>query len=149
MADEPQADRGYHWSEHATRDGVQGAGREHHHEDRPDRGDQCTRPDRHQCDGGKEADRADGVDQRPGWHLPDQRDHSAGAQHQADLDLRPRMAREIDRDERPKSGLNVGEKENKPVEAAGARPRQRGTVLRRDMWRWSPGPANVMCVRRG
>ena len=63
---------------------------------------------------------AGGIDERAARHLADQRDDAADRQHQADLDLRPFLRRQIDRDERPEAGLHVGEKEDEPVEAAQA-----------------------------
>jgi hypothetical protein len=40
-----------------------------------------------------------------------QRGKAAGGENETDVDLRPSMRREIDGDERPKSGLHVAFKE--------------------------------------
>jgi hypothetical protein len=57
--------------------------------------------------------------------LSDQGDETGGGEHKSDIDLRPFLRGEKDRDERPETGLHVGDKENEPVEAAQAARRRR------------------------
>ena len=61
---------------------------------------------------------AHGIDQRARGQLTGQRRDAAGAENESDIALRPRLRCEIDRDERTESGLDVGEKEDEPVEPA-------------------------------
>src|SRR5262249_35687689 len=56
----------------------------------------------------------------PAGHLQRQSGKTAGGEHEADVDLRPSLRREIDGDERPKSRLHVGDAEREPIEAAPA-----------------------------
>ena len=52
--------------------------------------------------------------------------HEAGrGENKADIDLRPFLRGEIDRDEGPEAGLHVGDEEDEPIEAAQAAPRRR------------------------
>ena len=63
------------------------------------------------------------VDQRAARYLAQQRDQAGDRQHQADLDLRPFLRRQVDGDERTEAGLHVGDKEDEPVEPLQALPR--------------------------
>jgi hypothetical protein len=92
-----------------------------HREDRPQCDGKRAHAHCHDCDAGGKACRADCVDQRPAGHLTGQRHQATCGQDQADVDLRPGMRRQVDRDERTKAGLNVGKKEAEPVESARAR----------------------------
>jgi hypothetical protein len=51
---------------------------------------------------------AGGVDDGAARHLADQPDDAADRQHQADFDLGPFLRRQIDRDERTETGLDIG-----------------------------------------
>ena len=66
------------------------------------------------------------IDQRAARHLRDQRDEAGHGENKADVDLRPFLRGQIDRDERPETGLHVGDEEDEPVEAAQAASRGRG-----------------------
>ena len=68
---------------------------------------------------------------RAARHLPEQRHHAADRQHEADVDLRPFLRRQIDRDERAEPGLHVGDEEDEPVEAAQAAARRVRAARRR------------------
>jgi hypothetical protein len=52
---------------------------------------------------------------------------TAKAEHEADVDLRPFLRREINGHERPEPGLHVGDEKDEPVESAEA---FRGRCLR-------------------
>src|SRR6202022_1252186 len=88
--------------------------------DRPRRISQRAHADRSRRKAGARGARAGGIDDGAAGHLPDQSDHAADRQHKTDLDLRPLLRRQINRDEWTETGLNIREKEKKPVEAAQA-----------------------------
>ena len=71
-------------------------------------------------DAGDQPFRARGVDHGAARHLADQRDEAGRRKHEADVDLRPLLRREIDRHERTETGLHVGDEEDEPIEAAQA-----------------------------
>ena len=60
------------------------------------------------------------IDNGAARHLPQQSDHATDRQHQADLALGPFLGRQVDRDERTETRLDVGEEEDEPVETAQA-----------------------------
>ena len=72
------------------------------------------------------------VDDRPARHLPEQPDDAGNREHEADLALRPFFRGQIDRDERTKAGLHVGQEEDEPVERAQAPRRGVGRLAGRD-----------------
>jgi len=57
--------------------------------------------------------------------LPGQRHQASDRENEADVDLRPLLRRQVDGDERTKAGLDVGDKENEPVQTAQAARRRR------------------------
>jgi hypothetical protein len=81
--------------------------------------------------------------------LPEQANDTADRQHEADLDLRPLLRGQIDRNERTEAGLNVGEKEDEPVEATLAFARRLLLAARRGRQRHDialPGGSPVATV---
>jgi len=52
--------------------------------------------------------------------LTGKRDQSAGSENKTDVELRPLVRGKVNRDERTKAGLDVGQKKGKPIEAAAA-----------------------------
>jgi hypothetical protein len=52
--------------------------------------------------------------------LSDQRNETGGGENETDIDLRPLLSGQKDRDERTKAGLNVGNEEDEPIEPAQA-----------------------------
>ena len=70
----------------------------------------------------KRAERTASTSAPPGI-CPISADQAAGRQHQADVDLRPGMRRQIDRDERAEAGLDVGQEEAEPVQRRASSPR--------------------------
>src|SRR6516165_920284 len=56
----------------------------------------------------------------PAGHLQRQRGKAAGGENETNVHLRPSMRREVDGDERPKSGLHIGDAEREPIEPAPA-----------------------------
>ena len=60
------------------------------------------------------------IDDGASRHLAGQRDEAADRQDEADLALRPSVGRQIDGDERPEAGLQIGDEECEPVEPATA-----------------------------
>ena len=94
--------------------------RQDHREDRRRRIGERTDRDR---DDGETCDqpfRSRGIDERAAGHLPDQRDETADGENEADIDLRPFLGGQIDRDERAETGLHIGDEEHEPVEPAQA-----------------------------
>ena len=107
--------------EHAACAGMQDRGRQHHRENRQRRIGERADADRRRraTPATSRSERAASTSAPPGiW--PDQRDEARGREHQADVDLRPFLRGEIDRDERPEAGLHVGDEEDEPVEPAQA-----------------------------
>jgi hypothetical protein len=100
---------------------MQSAGDDDHREDRPHCDGKRARAHRYDCGAGSKACGADCVDKCPAGHLTGQRHQATSGKDQADVDLRPRMRRQVDRDERTKSGLDIGKKEAEPVEPARTR----------------------------
>ena len=114
----PRLKRHDAWTQHAACGSMQGGGGQHDRKDRQQRVSERARGD---CGEGQSRDqplRAGGIDQRAARHLPQQRDQAAGREHEADVNLRPLLRREIDRNEWAEAGLNVGHEENEPVEPA-------------------------------
>jgi hypothetical protein len=77
----------------------------------------CDRDDGETCD---QPFRSGGIDERAAGDLPDERDETADGENEADIDLRPFLGGQIDRDERAETGLHVGHEEHEPVEPAQA-----------------------------
>src|SRR5215207_3900436 len=65
------------------------------------------------------------IDQPAARHLAQKADDAADGEDEPDIDLRPLLGGQIDRKEWPEAGLDVGNEEGEPVEAAltGARGR--------------------------
>jgi len=105
---------------------MQGCGQRDDRKDRPRR--VCERTDADGCDGktGDQALRARGIDDGATRHLSDQSDNATDRQHQPNFDLCPFLRRQVDRDEWTEASLDVGEKEDEPVEAT--------LALRRGGW---------------
>ena len=130
MADEPEADCAENRSGQAARERVQYLCNKHHAEHRPpcqqesaaadgSYGKRCEQPFR-----GNAVDQStDRNLQRHGGECPDRQD-------QADVELRPTLGCQIGGDKRSPSGLDVSEKEGKPVEPAlaPALARRRGMI---------------------
>jgi len=131
--DQAEADRGNRRTEHATGGGVQRRRRHDDRKDRPGRIGKRAHADRRDRKAGHQPLGTGGIDDRAAGHLPEQPDHAADRQHQADLDLSPFLRRQVDRDERTESGLHICEEENEPVETALALARGscRGLALHR------------------
>ena len=102
---------------------------QHHWKDRPDRKGEGARADRNQGNGCGRAHRTRSVNDGAQRHLSDQGDKTANGEDEANIDLRPFLAREIDGDERPEAGLDIGDKEDKPIETPPAPRRDRSNVL--------------------
>jgi hypothetical protein len=105
--------------------------REHHWEDRQRRVSQraaANRPDRNP---GNQPFGARGVDQRAARHLRNQGHETGRGKHETNVDLRPFLRGEKNRDERSKTGLYVGDKKDEPIESAQAAPRRRKRRLDR------------------
>ncbi len=90
-------------------------GGHHHGKDRPCRICKCADCDRHECETGRLACRTRGIDDSSAGHLSYQCHDAADGKHKADFDLGPFLGGQIHRDERAKSRLYVGEKENEPI----------------------------------
>ena len=143
VTDEAEADRRDRRAEHATRQRVQDRSRQHHRKDRQHRIAQGADADRHDRNAGDEALGSGGIDQGAARHLSDQRNEARRRLHEPDIDLGPALRGEINRDERPESGLHVGDEENEPIEPAQA-------ALRRRERRLGPLRAvgRARCLRR-
>jgi hypothetical protein len=130
------------------------------HDDRKDRPDckgkraQTDGPDRKSA---KQSGRAHGINQRPARHLARECNQSAGGQNEADIELRPMVRSQIDRDKWTKTGLDVGQEKSKPIKSARAGGRRAGGRSRKRLRRrkrWC-GPAaaadravKLQCDRR-
>ena len=112
-------------AEHATRRGVDDARGEHDGKNRPGGESEGADADRNERENGDYAHRARRIDQRPEGNLADQADEPADRQYEADVDLRPFLGRQKYSDERAKSGLDIGDKEDEPVQAPTAPQRKR------------------------
>jgi hypothetical protein len=105
--------------------------REHHGEDRQRRVSQraaANRPDRNS---GNQPFGARRVDQRSARHLRNQGYETGRRKHETNVDLRPFLRGEKNRDERPKAGLYVGNKKDEPIESAQTAARRRERRLDR------------------
>ena len=90
----------------------------HHRKDRPQRISQRAAADGRDRQTSHQPFGARGVDDGAARHLPEQADDAGDRQYETDLDLRPFLRGQIDRHEGTETGLHIGEKEDKPVEAA-------------------------------
>ena len=111
-------------------------------------------------DAGNKAFGSGGVNQPAAGHLPGQRDKPGYRQNQTDIGLCPFLCSQIDREERSKSGLDVGDAEDEPVETAKAALRRRGRHIarRRRLWhnrqlppvlaRWRFGRSSLRGAKR-
>jgi hypothetical protein len=73
--------------------------------------------------------RAHHIDQGAARHLQGQRDKPANSEDETDIALGPGVRGQVDGDERPEPGLDVGKEEGEPIEPAQARARVRGRAL--------------------
>jgi hypothetical protein len=76
--------------------------------------------------------------------LPGQGDKAGGRQHEADVDLCPFLSGEIDRNERPEAGLDVGNEKDEPVEPAQAPVRRTRRWFARGRLRCGPGGRRML-----
>jgi hypothetical protein len=104
---------------------MQDPGHHDHQERGPDRKRKRAQANRRHREHGDQPRRAHRIDQRAAGHLAGERHEPARGQNQPDIELGPSLRGQIDRDERTETGLDVGEKEGEPVEAARACPRRR------------------------
>jgi hypothetical protein len=95
---------------------MQDAGSKHDGKDRPQRQRQRADADRPDRRSGHPARRTDRIEQRSARHLADETDQAADRQDEADIALGPRRRRQVDGNKRPETGLQVGDKENEPIE---------------------------------
>ena len=131
---EPEADGGDGRAEHRACHRMQQLRSHDRNEYRPRRNRKGAHADADDGDRRHQTLGAGGVDERAARHLAGQGYEPADREGEADIDLRPFLLGQVDRDERPESGLRVGEKEDEPVEAAPARDgrrRARGWMVRR------------------
>ena len=125
MADKAQADRGDDRPQHAACRRVEDTGSHHDREIRPDRERKRAQTNRRHRECRHQPRRAYRIDQRTAGHLAGQGDKPSRGQDQPDIELRPLMRGQIDRDERTKPGLNVRKEEGEPVKTARTRLRRR------------------------
>ena len=130
VTDKTEADRGDDRPEHAACRRVQDTRSHDDCEIRPDRERKRAQTNRRHREPRDQPRRAHGIDQRAAGHLTGQRDEAARGQDQADIELRPLMRGQIDRNERTKAGLDVREEEGEPVETARTCLRRRTRVSR-------------------
>ena len=115
VPDKPEADRGDDGPQHAARRGVKDTGSHYDREIGPDRERKRAQTNRSHREPRNQPRRTQRIDQRAAGHLAGQGDEPARGQDQADIELRPLMRREIDRNERAEPGLDVGEEEGEQV----------------------------------
>ena len=128
MTDEAKADRHHGGTQDATCQRLNDRRRQHHGKDRMRRVGQSADANRRNRDAGDQSLRPRGVDECAAGHLADQRNEAGGGQDETDVDLRPLLRGEKDRDERPKASLHIGDEEDepiKPAQAARRRPQRR------------------------
>jgi hypothetical protein len=92
-------------------------------ETRPERKRKGARANRHDRNAREEFRRTHGIHQSAARHLRRQGNEAPRRENKADVELRPLMRGEIDRDEWLKAGLHVGEKESEPIQPASAHSR--------------------------
>ena len=84
--------------------------------------------------------------------LADQRDEAADGEQEADIDLRPFLLGQVDRDEGTEPGLHVGDGEHEPVEPAQAGARGSGWAVDGRWQHWllhaSTGLARLLPIMR-
>ena len=118
--DQAEADGGHGGTEHAACRGMQGGGGEHDREDRPGCVGDGAGADQGHRDARRQPLGSHGIEQRAAGNLADQRHQAGDGEHEADIDLRPFLRRQIDRDEGAEAGLHVGHEEDEPIEPAQA-----------------------------
>jgi hypothetical protein len=91
----------------------------------PDRKRKRAQANRRHREHGNQARRAHRINQRAPGHLAGERHQPTGRQNQPDIELRPRVRGQIDRNERTETGLDVGKEKGEPVKPARACPRRR------------------------
>ena len=121
VADQTQRNGGNGRAQNRARADVQQLRRDNRHEHRRHRDQE--RADAYADDG--ERSRAlfgaHPIDQPAAGHLAQKAGEAADGQDEADVDLRPFLGRQIDRQEGAEARLDVGNEEGEPVEAALAR----------------------------
>ena len=125
MADKAEADRCDDRPQHAACRRVEDTGSHDHRETRPDRERKRAQTNRRDREPRNQTIRAYGIDERAAGHLAGQGDKSARGQDQADVELRPLVGGQIDRNERAQPSLNVGKEEGEPVKTTRTRVRRR------------------------
>ena len=97
MADKTQAEGDDYRPQHTARRRMDDAGRHDNREARPERKRKRASADCHDRNRSDELRRTHGVDQRAAGHLRSQRNQSSGGEHKTDIELRPLVRGEIDR----------------------------------------------------
>lgn len=123
LTDEAKADCRNGRAKNATAGRVQGGGRQYDRQYRPSRVGQRAHANRGHGDARHKPFGSRPIDDCPAGHLAKQGNNAAHRQDETDLHLRPFLRCQVDRDERSETRLDVGEEEDKPIEAsrAGAR----------------------------
>ena len=148
VPDKAEADRGNCRAEHAACGRMSDGGAKHDRKNRIDGIGERAQADHGDGNAGDQPFGLGCIHQRSARHLRDQRDESGRGENKTDVDLRPFLRRQINRDERPETRLHVGDEEDEPIEPAqGARggrgwrfafsqrpvQRRRGLVRRRSL----------------
>ena len=115
-----QAHRGNGGTQCAARYAVQHLGQIDRERRRPQREQQRAGGEDENAEGSDAALAPHRVDQRAGRDLAQQGRDRAEAEGEADGGLRPALGRQIDGDERPEAGLDIGDEQVEPVESAPA-----------------------------
>jgi len=108
---------------------MQDGGRKHHRKDRDGGVSERSNADRADTDAGDNALGAGGVNKCAARHLADQGGKAGRRQDEADVDLRPLLRGEVDRNKGAEARLHVGDKKDEPIKSAQA--------ARRGVRRWS------------
>jgi len=125
---------------------MQRRGHRHHREDRPRRIRKCADADGRDGKGRDQPFGSGCVDDGPARHLADQPDQATDRQDKANFHLRPFLCRQIDRNERTKTGLHIRQKEDEPVKPAQAFPRGSGCRLDLHRFRQRRGQSIVTAL---
>jgi hypothetical protein len=115
-----EADGSERWTQHATGRSVEHSCCDHNDKDWPQSQYKGANTDADDRQGGRTSNRANGIDDRPAGHLSDQANQTPDRENKTDIGQRPLLRRQVDRDERAKTGLHVRHEENEPIESAKA-----------------------------
>ena len=114
---------------------MQKLGAEKRHEQRGDGNQQGADADAGDGERGRALFGSRRIDSPSAGHLPHEAGNAADRQDEADVDLRPFLRRQVDRQEGAEAGLEIGDEEGEPIQSALARSRGRACCVGRSRCR--------------